>query len=89
MVNKNLKPKKIIERKKYIQIVNILKKFVGTTTITKRILHLRVNLTISELLALALVIEKQLTKAITKNEAVQFRVNILEYSTVDTQNSHL
>lgn len=45
--------------------------------ITKRILDLGVNLTVSELLASAPAVEKQLTKAITEDEAVQFRVNAL------------
>lgn len=35
--------KKSIEKKKYSQVVNNLKKFVGATTITKRILNLRVS----------------------------------------------
>ena len=77
-------PKKTVERKKHLRVVNVLKKSVGFTTITKRILDLGLNLTVSELLALALAVEKQLTKAITKDKVVQFQVNTLESSLVDT-----
>ena len=81
-------PKKTVERKKHPRVVNLLKESVGTTTITPRILDLEVNLTVGELLASTLAIEKQLTKAITKNEVMQFRVNTLESSFVNAQNSH-
>ncbi len=47
------------------------------TTITKRILDLGVSLTVCELLASAPAIKKQLTKAISEDEAVQFHVNTL------------
>lgn len=43
-----------------------------TTTITKHILDQEVNLTIGKLLVLALAIEKQFIKAITKDKAIQF-----------------
>ena len=46
------------------------------------------NLTVGELLASAPAVEKQLTKVITKDEAMQFRVNTLECSSVDARNSH-
>ncbi len=62
-----------------------MKESVNATTITKRILDLGVNLTVGKLLASAVAIEKQLTKAITEDKAVQFRVNTLESSTIDTQ----
>ena len=81
-------PKRTIERKKHPRVVNVLKESVGATTITKRILDLGVNLTVGELLASAPAVEKQLTKAITEDEAVQFRVNTLESSTVNARNSH-
>ena len=54
-----------------------MKESVGVTTITKRILDLRVNFTVGELLASAPAVEKQPTKAISEDEAVQFRVNTL------------
>lgn len=54
---------------------------MGATKITKHILGLDVNLTVGELLASAPVVEKQLTRAISEDEAVQFRVN-----SVDTDN---
>ncbi len=82
------KPKKMVERKKHPWVVNVLKESVGATTITKRILDLGVNLTVGELLASAPAVEKQLTKAITEDEALQFRVNTLESSSVDARNSH-
>ena len=69
--------KKNVERKKHPRVVGVLKETVGATMITKRILDLGVNLTVGELLASAPAVEKQLTKAITEDEAVQFRVNTL------------
>lgn len=69
--------KRSIEKKKYPQAVNILKKFIKTTTITKYSLDLEVNFTIGNLLAFVPVVEKQLIKTIFKNKAVQFYVNIL------------
>lgn len=68
-------PRRMVERKKYLEVVNMLKESVGATTITKRILDLGVNLTVGELLASAPAFKKQLTKTITKDEAIQFRVN--------------
>lgn len=53
-------------------MINLLKKSVDFTTIIKYILDLEVNLTVDKLLALALVTEKQLTKAIIKNETIKF-----------------
>lgn len=81
--------RKTVKKKKHLQVVNMLKKSVGATTITKCILDLEVNLAISELLASVPAIEKQLTKAITKDKTMQFRVNTLESSSFDAQNSHL
>ncbi len=69
--------KKSGERKKHPQVVNVLKESVGATTITKRILDLGVNVTVGELLTSALTVEKQLTKVISEDEAVQFYVNSL------------
>lgn len=66
----------------------MLKESIGTTTITKRILDLEVNLIVDELLALALAVKKQLIIAITKDKAVEFRVDTLESSSVYTQNSN-
>lgn len=76
-------PKKRLERKKHLQIVNMLKKSIGVTTITKGILDLEINLTVKELLASALTIKRQLTMAITEDKAVQFWVNILESSSIN------
>lgn len=69
--------KKNFERKRHPRVVGVLKESVGATMITKRILNLRVNLTIGEILASAPAMEKQLIKAITEDEAVQFRVYTL------------
>lgn len=69
--------KKNAERKRHPRVVGVLKESVGATMITKRILVLGVNLTVGELLASAPAVEKQLTKAITEDDAVQFRVNTL------------
>ncbi len=81
-------PKKQVEKKKHLRVVNVLKKSVGATTITKRILDLGVNLTVGELLASAPAVEKRLTKAISEDEAVQFRVNTLESNAVEAKKSH-
>lgn len=40
------KLKRIVKRKKHLRVVNVLKEFVDATTITKRILDLKVNLTV-------------------------------------------
>ena len=72
--------KKTVKREKHPYVINVLKKSVGATTITKRILNLGVNLTVGELLASMLTIEKQPTKAILEGEALQFCVNALESS---------
>lgn len=82
MTDSELVGKKNIELKKHPRVVGVLKKSVGATIITKRILDLGINLTIGELLAFALAVEKQLTKAIIEDEEVQFRVNILGSSKV-------
>lgn len=50
--------------------------------IIKRILNLKINLTIEELLVFASVVKKQLIKAITENKMVQFPVNILGLSKI-------
>ncbi len=81
-------PKKQVERKKRPRVVNVLKESVSATTITKRILDLRVNLTVGELLASAPAVKKQLTKAISEDEAVQFQVNTLESNAVEAKKSH-
>lgn len=62
--------KKNIETKKHLCIVNILKKSVRATTITKCILDLVINLIISKLLAFIPAIEKQLLKTLFKDKVV-------------------
>lgn len=62
----------MVKKRKYPQVVNSLKQSISAMSITKYILDLKVNLTIGELLAAVLAIEKQLTKAITENKVVQF-----------------
>lgn len=64
------KLKKTIERKKHLRVNNVLKESIRATTITKNILDLKLNLTIGELLISAPAIEKQPTKAITKDETM-------------------
>ena len=68
-------PKKNAERKKHLKVANVLKKSIGVTKITKRILDLDISLTVGELLASAPGVEKQLTKALSGDEVVQFRMN--------------
>lgn len=70
--------KKAIKKKKKSYVINILKKFVEITTITKRILDLNINLTVSKLLILVPAIEQQFIKAILKDKSIQFWVNSLE-----------
>lgn len=62
--------------------MNVLKESVGAGTITKRILDLGISLTVGKLLVSAPAVKKQLTKAISEDKAVQFRVNILELAEV-------
>ena len=62
--------RKSVEKKRHPQVVNILKEYVEATTIIKRILDLRVSLTVGKLLAFASAVEKQLTKAISECNAV-------------------
>ena len=70
--------KKTLEHKRHPRGINILKKLVGATIITKCILDLGVSLTVGELLASAPAVEKQLTKAISEDEAVQFSVSLVD-----------
>lgn len=78
---------KRVERRKHLWIVNILKKSVYATTITKHILNLGIKLTVDKLLTSAPGVKKQLIKAIPENKAVQFQFNTLEFSAVDAQNT--
>ena len=64
--------RKVVEKKKHLEFESVMKKFIGAIAIIKRILDLGVNLTFGKLLASALVIEKQIIKAITKDKAIQF-----------------
>lgn len=50
---------------------------MGATTITKQILDLGIRFTVGKLLAFALRVEKQLTKVISEDKAIQFRVSTL------------
>lgn len=70
--------KKSLECKRHFEIVNVLKKSISATKITKHILSLDVSLTIRELLVLASVIKKQPTKAISEDKAVQLRINFVD-----------
>ena len=63
-------------------MANVLRESVGVTKITKRILDLEVSLTVGELLASAPGIEKLLTKALSEDEVVQFRMNDSEVAAV-------
>ena len=48
----DIKIKKMVEKKKHPQIVNVLKELLGATTIVKLILDFEVYLTIKKLFAL-------------------------------------
>lgn len=88
MLDIEVNTKKNLECKRHLRVVNILKESVGTTTITKRILDWGVNFMVEELLASVSAVEKQLTKAISEDEAVQFRVNSVEVDNpIHIQNS--
>lgn len=50
--------KKSIEKKKYFQVVNILKESMKTTTISKHIIDLKVSFIVCKLRASILVVEK-------------------------------
>lgn len=50
--------RKTVERKKYLQVVSMLKEFVRATTIIICILDLELNWTVDELQALASTVEK-------------------------------
>lgn len=54
-----------------MQVINVLKEFGNAITITKHILGLRKSFIYGLLLALAFRFEKQITKAIRKNKALQ------------------
>lgn len=62
----------MVEKKKHPWVMNVLKEFVSTITITKCILDLRMNLTIGELLSSTPSTKRQFTKAITKEKAIPF-----------------
>lgn len=63
---------KSVERKRYPQVVNVLKESARATTIIKQILDFGISFIVGELLASVPAVEKQLTKAISKDEAIQF-----------------
>lgn len=50
--------KKSVKRKKFPRVVEVLKELVEITTVTKRILNLKINLTNGKLLVFKLAIEK-------------------------------
>lgn len=50
--------KKTIEKKRNSYIVNVLKEFMGATTITMSIPDFDINLTVNKLIALVLTIKK-------------------------------
>lgn len=56
--------KKSVEKKHYLQVINVLKKSIKAIIIIKQILNLKISLTVGKLLASALAVENQLTKII-------------------------
>lgn len=50
--------------------MNVLKKFISITMITKHILDQEMNLRVDESLASILAVEKQFTKAIKKDKTI-------------------
>lgn len=74
--------KKGIEIKKHSYMINVLKESVGATSIRKRILDLGISWTMCKLLTSTQTMKKQLIKAISKYEAVQFLVNTLSSAKV-------
>lgn len=55
-----------------------MKKLIGAILINKLIFYIRVSFIIDKLLGLIPTIEKQLTKAITKDKTIQFYINNLD-----------
>lgn len=74
--------KKNVKKKKYPQVLKVLKKFIVVTTITKRILNLGISLIVSKLLAFALAIKKQLKKTISEDKSIQFYIKTLKLAEV-------
>lgn len=72
------KLRKTVKKKKHPQVMTGFKESVGATTITKRVLDLKISLTVARCIASALAIDKDLNKIITGGEAVQFWFNNLE-----------
>lgn len=60
------KIKKSSKKKKYLHVVNILKKFIKAITIKKQILNLEISLIVNKLPMFALLIKKQLIKVFFK-----------------------
>lgn len=69
--------KKNTKRKTHPRVIEELKESIRAIIITKQILDLRINFTINKQLVSAPTVKKQLIKVITKNNAIQFRVNSL------------
>lgn len=65
-----------------------MKNSLSTITIIKRILNLKVSLTVSKLLTSALIVEKQLIIAIIEDITMKFWVNTLKSNTFELQNSY-
>lgn len=63
-------------------MVNVLKKSIGAITIIKQILDHGVSLIVGKLLASVPAVKKQITKAISEDEVIQFHVNSLGLSKV-------
>lgn len=65
------------KKKTHPRVIEELKESIRAIIITKQILDLRINFTINKQLVSAPTVKKQLIKVITKNNAIQFRVNSL------------
>lgn len=72
--------KKPLKKKKNHKDVSLLKELLRATEISKKILDLNVNLTVGELIVSTLLVEKNLIKALSLDEVVEFYVNALGLS---------
>ncbi len=70
--------KKDGKQKSYPKVVNVLKGSVSTINITKQILNIGVNFIDEEYLDLALKVEKEFTKAMSKDEDIRLMVSTID-----------
>ncbi len=88
MTDAKVPHKKNSERKKHLKVANVNKESVSVRKITQRISDLDGSFTVGELLASAFGVEKLVTKALSEDEFVQFRINSLGVAAVGSPSSN-